>query len=107
MISEAQVNEAHRLAVAQSGPRKGKLKATCPPMGTLAAAYWQGCMMEINPFKVSIARLIFMSPEERLMFDMAQDATKAIIAKRQKVAACSTTCTSGSKTTSPLSITPP
>lgn len=87
MISEAQVNEAHRLAVAQSGPRKGHLKATCPPMGTLAAAYWQGCMMEINPHKVSIARLIFMSPEERMMFDCAQAAVKAVAAKRQKVAA--------------------
>jgi hypothetical protein len=83
MISEAQVNEAHRLAVAQSGPRKGRLKATCPPMGTLAAAYWQGCMMEINPYKVSIARLIFMSPEERLMFDTAQAVVRAVASKRK------------------------
>lgn len=83
MITEAQINEAHRLATAQTGPRKGKLKATCPPMGTLAAAYWQGCMMEINPLKVSIGRLIFMSPEERLMFDAAQAAVKAVAAKRK------------------------
>jgi len=83
MISEAQVNEAHRLAVAQSGPRKGCLKATCPPMGTLAAAYWQGCMMEINPYKVSISRLIFMSPEERLMFDTAQAVVRAVATKRK------------------------
>jgi hypothetical protein len=83
MISEAQVNEAHRLAVAQSGPRKGHLKASCPPMGTLAAAYWQGCMMEINPHKVSIARLIFMSPEERLIFDAAQASVRAVVAKRK------------------------
>lgn len=82
MISEAQVNEAHRLAVAQSGPRKGRLKVTCPPMGTLAAAYWQGCMMEINPYKVSIARLIFMSDEERLMFDTAQAVVRAVARKR-------------------------
>jgi hypothetical protein len=82
VITEEQINEAHRLAVAQSGPRKGRLKATCPPMGTLAAAYWQGCMMEINPHKVSIARLIFMSPEERLMFDTAQAATRAVARKR-------------------------
>jgi hypothetical protein len=83
MITEAQINEAHTLAVAQSGPRKGQLKKTCPPMGTLAAAYWQGCMMEINPYKVSIAQLIFMSPEERLMFDAAQASTRAVIAKRK------------------------
>ena len=87
MITEEQINEAHRLAVAQSGPRKGRLKATCPPMGTLAAAYWQGCMMEINPFKVSIARLIFMTPEHRELFDAAVASTKAVRAKSRKVAA--------------------
>ena len=82
MITAEQITEAHRIAVVQSGPRKGRLKSQCPPMGTLAAAYWQGCMMEINPHKVSIARLIFMSPEERLMFDGAQASTRAVIAKR-------------------------
>jgi hypothetical protein len=55
-------------------------------MGTLAAAYWQGCMMEINPHKVSIARLIFMSPEERLMFDTAQAAVRAVVATKRKAA---------------------
>jgi hypothetical protein len=83
MITEAQINEAHRIAVAQSGPRKGRLKANCPPMGTLAAAYWQGAMMAINPYKVSIARLIFMSPEERQMFDLVQASTEAIVARRK------------------------
>jgi hypothetical protein len=52
-------------------------------MGTLAAAYWQGCMMEINPYKVSISRLIFMSPEERLMFDTAQAVVRAVARKRK------------------------
>jgi hypothetical protein len=83
MITAEQINDAHRVAVAQSGPRKGRLKAQCPPMGTLAAAYWQGCMMEINPHKVSIARLIFMSPEERLVFDAAQAAVRAVAKKRK------------------------
>jgi len=83
MITEAQVNEAHALAVAQSGPRKGQLKKTCPPMGTLAAAYWQGCMMEINPHKVSIAQIIFFTPEQEALFEMAQKSTAEIIRRRK------------------------
>jgi hypothetical protein len=83
MITEAQVNEAHTLAVAQSGPRKGQLKKTCPPMGTLAAAYWQGCMMEINPHRVSIAQMIFFTPEQQALFEMAQKSTAEIIRRRK------------------------
>jgi hypothetical protein len=83
MITEAQINEAHTLAVAQSGPRKGQLKKTCPPMGTLAAAYWQGCMMEINPHRVSIAQMIFFTPEQQALFEMAQKSTAEIIRRRK------------------------
>lgn len=83
MITEAMINEAHRAAVAQSGPRKGKLKSQCPPMGTLAAAYWQGAMMAFNPHKVSIARLIFMSAEEREMFDLVRASADAVAARRK------------------------
>jgi hypothetical protein len=83
MITEAQITEAHTLAVAQSGPRKGQLKKTCPPMGTLAAAYWQGCMMEINPHRVSIAQMIFFTPEQQALFEMAQKSTAEIIRRRK------------------------
>jgi hypothetical protein len=83
MITEAQINEAHAQAVAQSGPRKGCLKKTCPPMGPLAAAYWQGCMMEINPHRVSIAQMIFFTPEQQALFEMAQKSTAAIIRRRK------------------------
>jgi hypothetical protein len=82
MITEQQINAAHAEATAQRGPRKGRLKATCPPMGTLAAAYWQGVMFEVNPLKVSIARMIFMSVDEREMFDLAQAGAKAMMKKR-------------------------
>ncbi len=83
MITEAQINEAHAQAVAQSGTRKGYLKKTCPPMGTLAAAYWQGCMMEINPHRVSIAQMIFFTPEQQMLFEMAQKSTAEIIRRRK------------------------
>lgn len=84
MITEAMINEAHQQAVAQSGPRKGKLKAKCPPMGTMAAAYWQGCMMALNPYKVSIGQIIFFTPEQQALFDVVKDATDALVAKRRK-----------------------
>jgi hypothetical protein len=83
MITEAQINEAHAQAIAQSGPRKGQMKKTCPPMGTLAAAYWQGVMMELNPYKVSIGQMIFFTPEQQQMFDIAQKATADIIRRRK------------------------
>jgi hypothetical protein len=83
MITEAQINEAHAQAVAQSGPRKGQLKKTCPPMGTLAAAYWQGCMMELNPYRVSIAQMMFFTPEQQMLFDLAQKSAADIIRRRK------------------------
>ena len=83
MNVEELVNAAHKQAVCQAGPRKGRLKATCPPMGTPGEAYWLGCMYELNPYKVSIARLIFMSDEERLMFDTAQAVVRAVARKRK------------------------
>jgi hypothetical protein len=59
------------------------MKKTCPPMGTLAAAYWQGVMMELNPYKVSIGQMIFFTPEQQQMFDIAQKATADIIRRRK------------------------
>jgi hypothetical protein len=82
MITEAQINEAHAQAIAQSGPRKGQLKKTCPPMGTLAAAYWQGVMMELNPYKVSIAQMIFFTPEQQMLFDLARKSAADIIRRK-------------------------
>lgn len=86
MLSEAKINEAHRIAVAQSGPRKGKLKAKCPPMGTLAAAYWQGAMMAVNPHKVSIAQMIFFTDEQREMFELVKRSADDVVAKRRRAA---------------------
>lgn len=83
MLTMEQVNAASREACCQTGPRKGRLKSKCPPMGTLGAAYWQGAMMALNPHKVSIARIIFMSPEERWLFDAAQAACDKIVADQK------------------------
>jgi len=66
MNVEELVNAAHKQAVCQSGPRKGRLKANCPPMGTPGEAYWLG---------------------HRELFDAAVASTKAVRAKSRKVAA--------------------
>jgi hypothetical protein len=83
MITEAQINEAHAQAIVSKGPRKGYLKKTCPPMGTLAAAYWQGVMMELNPHRVSIAQMIFFTPEQQALFDGARKSAADIIRRRK------------------------
>lgn len=86
MLSEEQINEAHKQATCQSGPNKGRLKAQCPPMGSLAAAYWQGAMMAVNPRKVSISQIIFFSPEQHWLFDAAKDAADRVMARKRKAA---------------------
>lgn len=69
MLTTEMINAAAAEAVCQSGPRKGMFKKTCPPMGTLAAAYWQGAMMVLNPHKVSMMQVIFFSDDQRKLFD--------------------------------------
>jgi hypothetical protein len=58
---------AAALAAAMStrGPNKGKLLRSAPPSNTLAYAAWQGAMLAVNPFKASIAGMMFMSEEQR------------------------------------------
>jgi hypothetical protein len=54
---------------ATRGKHKGHLLAKCPPSQTLAAAAWQGAMLVCNPYKASIAALMFMSAEQRAIFE--------------------------------------
>jgi hypothetical protein len=56
---------ALRDAVATKGKHKGMLLKRCPASNTLAAAAWQGAMMVCNPYQVSIAACMFMTPEQR------------------------------------------
>jgi hypothetical protein len=54
---------------ATRGKHKGKLLAKCPPSQTLAAAAWQGATLSCNPYKASIASMLFMTPEQRAIRD--------------------------------------
>lgn len=83
MLSEAQIIAAANECICQSGPRKGQFKKTCPPMGTLAAAYWQGAMMVLNPHMVSITQIVFFSDDQRYLFDAVVAEGDRIKARRK------------------------
>lgn len=47
------------------GKNKGMLLRQCPPSNTLAAAAWQGAMLSVNPYKVSVMQTILFTAEQR------------------------------------------
>jgi hypothetical protein len=51
--------------IATKGKRKGAFKTTPPRSNTLAYAAWQGAMLSFNPYKASIAGIMFMTDEQR------------------------------------------
>lgn len=56
-------------ATAKRGANKGKLLSSAPASNTLAYAAWQGAMLAINPYKASIAGMMFMTPEQAQVRD--------------------------------------
>lgn len=63
------LSEQTRLAIldciATRGKHKGQIKAQAPRANTLAYAAWQGMMLVFNPYKASIAGMLFMSDLQR------------------------------------------
>lgn len=85
--NQARLEAASAGAFCKSGPSKGHLKAKCPPMGTDAAILWQAIQMVTNPYRVSIAQLIFLDADQQAFFELVEAlATEAINRKRRKVA---------------------
>jgi hypothetical protein len=85
--NQARLEAASAGAFCKSGPSKGHLKAKCPPMGTDAAIFWQATQMAANPYRVSIAQLIFLDADQQAFFELVEAlATEAINRKRRKVA---------------------
>ena len=72
-------------ATAKRGPNKGKLLSSAPPANTLAYAAWQGAMLAVNPYKASIAGLLFMSEEQK---QVREEVTKYLdtLKKAQRIA---------------------
>ena len=67
-------------AIASRGPKKGMLKAKCPPMGTDAAVAWQALMMEANPYKTGMGHILLMPDGPRAIWNEVAnwiDAQKA------------------------------
>jgi hypothetical protein len=63
---------AMRAIIATRGPHKDQLKARPPAMSTDAYAAWQGTMLAINPYKVSIGGCLFMTPDQRAVMDFVR-----------------------------------
>lgn len=68
IISDA---AAHALkdATVTRGKNKGLLLVKAPPSNTLAYAAWQGAMLCCNPYKASISGLLFMTAEQRAVYE--------------------------------------
>lgn len=67
----ANLTEAAKDAMRQCMMKKDGflvLKKQAPRSNTLAYAAWQAMMLNWNPYKASIAGLMFMSPEQRAVF---------------------------------------
>ena len=56
-------------AIATKGKNKGMLKSAAPDSRTMGYAAWQGAMLSVNAYKVSIGGMIFMSPEQKAIMD--------------------------------------
>lgn len=73
----SRIEAAMIIAHCSKGPNKGHLKAQCPPMQTDAAAYWQAVKYVCNPLHVGMAHMIFMPKDQRELFDVTVELTKA------------------------------
>ena len=65
-------------AMCKRGPRKGLLLANAPPASSLAYAAWQAAMLNVNPYKVSIAGVMFFSDEQREVYREVTDTWNAL-----------------------------
>lgn len=69
MIISDTAARALKDAVATRGKHKGLLLSKAPPSRSLAYAAWQAAMLCCNPFKSSIAGIMFMNAEQRAIYD--------------------------------------
>lgn len=69
MVISDNAARALQSAVTSKGRNKGLLLAKAPPSRSLAYAAWQAAQMCCNPYKVSIAGLMFMNDEQRAIYD--------------------------------------
>ena len=63
------ISDAITGAISTRGPRKGRLKAKCPPVNTPAAAAWQAIMSHANPHKMGLCHMLFMDKDNKKILD--------------------------------------
>ena len=61
-------------AIVSRGKNKGKIKRTCPPMGTDSAAAWQALMLLANPYKASLFQISLFSERQSYIYRNIMDA---------------------------------
>lgn len=76
-IKERAINAMHQI-FASRGPNKGKLLASAPKMQSDAYAAWQGAMLVCNPFKASIAGMVFMTEDQMQILNLVESAFRAL-----------------------------
>lgn len=69
MIISDKAALALKEAVTTRGRHKGLLLAKAPKSNTLAYAAWQAAQLCCNPYKVSVAGLLFLTDEQREVYD--------------------------------------
>ena len=69
MIISETAAQALKASVATRGKNKGLLLSKAPPSRSLAYAAWQAAMLCCNPFKASIAGILFMNEEQRAIYN--------------------------------------
>lgn len=59
--------EAIGAALCQRGPRRGQLKVSPPKYGTDGYIAWNAIQTVVNPFKVSMGALLFLTEEQQAL----------------------------------------
>lgn len=76
-ISEAS-QAAFVAAIATRGRAAGRMKRTPPKSGTLEHAAWLGVMTRANPYKLSVCALMFLTNEQRAVFQEIEAAMESV-----------------------------
>lgn len=69
MVISEKAALALKAAVASKGAHKGLLLSKAPKSDTLGYAAWQAATLCCNPYKASIAGILFLSDEQRAVYD--------------------------------------
>ena len=82
-ITKERMAAAVRASCASRGKHKGRLLSTCPSRwrapGPDAEAAWLALMVDANPYKASVGRILMLNPEQRALFD----ATRTFLEDRR------------------------